>query len=280
MGIQIHAGDNYRRVVEAIQADAIGAVREVHVFLNGKAWSAAGRPKATAAVPDRLNWDLWLGPATKRAYDPDYHPAGWRRYWDFGGGTLGDMACHYLDLPFWALKLKAPLSVRAEGPSANAYAAPSGLAIHYEFPSQDQTRPLKLSWWDGDLRPLAALKARGLESWHNGVLFVGDKGWLVSGYGSHQLGPKKNFEHYEAPKPSLKPSLGHHAEWIEACKTRKSTTCSFDYSGPLTETVLLGVVAHRSGKFFRWDASKLLALRSPAAQALIDKDYRKGWELF
>jgi predicted dehydrogenase len=109
LGTQIHAENNYRRVVEIIQAGVIGDVTEVHVWV-GKGWGGGERPAKADPVPASLNWDLWLGPAPERPYaDGQYHPANWRRWWDFGQGTLGDMACHYMDLPFWALDLKHPV---------------------------------------------------------------------------------------------------------------------------------------------------------------------------
>ena len=149
MGTQIHAGNNYRRVVEIVQSGAIGDVNEVHVWV-GKGWGGGDRPKGKFAVPKYLHWDLWIGPAPMRPYAPGrYHPAQWRRWWDFGGGTLGDMACHYMDLPFWALKLRHPTSVEAEGPEVHPETCPRGLIVRYEFPKRDKMPPVKFTWYDG-----------------------------------------------------------------------------------------------------------------------------------
>ena len=134
MGTQIHAENNYRRVVEVIQSGAIGPVRQVHVWV-GKGWGGGDRPTEKPAVPANLDWDLWLGPAPARPYHSTYLPANWRRWWDFGNGTLGDMGCHYMDLVFWALGLRHPKTIQAEGPPLNPETAPLGMKVTYEFPA-------------------------------------------------------------------------------------------------------------------------------------------------
>ncbi len=237
MGTQIHAGDNYRRVVELIRAGAIGRVREAHCWV-GKSWGGGERSKDTPAVPEGLNWKLWLGTAPPRPYHPDYHPAGWRRFWDFGTGTLGDMGCHHLDLPFWALGLEKPNHVHAEGPPVSEETAPTAMRVRWIFPSVD------LWWHDGGLRPLQF--AQGLlPEWGDGTLFVGEGGLLLADYDRHVLLPEPKFLTFVRPPPSIPASVGHHKEWLDACRTRGSTSCNFDYAGPLTETVLLGVKAYR-----------------------------------
>src|SRR5205085_7599249 len=148
MGTQIHAGSNYRRVAEIIQSGAIGPVKEVHVWV-GRAWSGKGRPKETPPVPEDLHWDLWLGPAEDRPYHPDYLPEKWRGFWAFGGGTLADMACHHMDLPFWALDLRYPEKVSAEGSPVDPEAAAKWAIVTYEFPARDQLPAVKLNWYDG-----------------------------------------------------------------------------------------------------------------------------------
>ncbi len=277
MGTQIHAGENYRRVVERIRAGTIGAVREVHVFC-AKAWSGNGVPEGTPEVPEGFHYDLWLGPAQQRPYHPNYHPASWRRYWDFGGGTLGDMACHYVDLPFWALELDAPTRIEAEGPPVDAYSAPDWVIVRYDFPARGERPALKLTWYDGGKRP-AVLAGLGLGDWHDGVLFVGDEGALVSSYGRHVLLPERKFADFEPPAPTLPGSIGHHAEWIEACKNGGETTCSFDYSGPLTEAVQLGVVAYRAGAPVDWHAATLEARGAQSAPSFVRRAYREGWSV-
>ena len=276
LGTQIHAENNYRRVVEIIQAGVIGDVTDVHVWV-GKGWGGGERPAKADPVPASLNWDLWLGPAPERPYaDGQYHPANWRRWWDFGQGTLGDMACHYMDLPFWALDLKHPVRCEAEGPDVHPETCPLGLIVKYDFPARGSMPALKLTWYDGDLIPK---KIAGQSVPANGVMFVGKNGSLFSDYSRYRLFPADKFADFKPPAESIPNSIGHHAEWIKACKDGSPTTCNFDYSGALTETVLLGNVAYRTGKAIEWDAENLVANNVPEAAKLITKEYRAGWEV-
>jgi predicted dehydrogenase len=276
MGTQIHAGGNYRRVVELIQSGAIGPVAEVHAWVP-TSWSSGDRPKETPPVPQGLHYDLWLGPAPERPYHPAYIPFHWRRYWDFGGGSLNDMACHYIDLPFWALKLRHPTKVKADGPKPHPEGAPSELTVEYEFPAREEMPAVKLTWYDGGRRPARAKEA-GFPDWGAGVLFVGSKGMLLANYSSYKLLPEKEFAGFTSPGKTIPDSIGHHREWIEACKKGTPTTCNFDYSGALAEAVLLGTVSYRSGKVITWD-SKKLETGSDEADRYIHKEYRKGWSL-
>jgi predicted dehydrogenase len=277
MGTQIHANANYRRVVEAVRAGAVGAVREVVVFVNGTDWSASALPPEQP-VPAHVAWDLWLGPAAVRPFSDGYHPAAWRRYWAFGGGTTADMGCHFVDLAFWALDLDAPTSLQADGPEPDAECAPVGLRCRYEFPARGARPPVVLRWHGGKDRPEQELAARGLQEWRNGVLFVGDRGWLIANYDRHVVGPTEREPVWQAPSPSLPDSPGHHAEWLAACRSGGSPSCSFAYAVPLTETVLLANVAFRAarGKLLRWDAAAMRT-DSPAADALLDAAARDGF---
>jgi len=280
MGTQIHASDNYRRVVELIQSGAIGTVREVHVWV-GKGWGGGERPEGSDPVPSNLRWDLWLGAAPERPYVTGrYHPGQWRRWWDFGGGTLGDMACHVMDLPFWALGLRHPVRVRAEGPAVHPETCPLGLKVLYEFERPGEPN-LKLHWYDGDQLPHEMAKRElGVEETPGlGLLFVGDDGKLFADYQKRVLLPKEKFADYQPPDQVIPKSAGHHLEWIQACKTGSPTTCNFDYSGALTETVLLGNVAFRTGKTLEWDAANLKAVGCPEADQYLRRDYRDGWEM-
>ena len=276
MGTQIHAGENYRRVVEIVQSGAIGDVQEVHVWV-GKGWGGGERPVGGQEPPASLNWDLWLGPAPERPYWPGrYHPANWRRWWDFGQGTLGDMACHFMDLPFWALKLRHPVKCQAEGPEVHPETCPLGLIVRYEFPEREGLAPVNLTWYDGNLIPkfVAGQRVPG-----NGVMFVGSEGMMYADYGKYRLFPQNKFAGFKPPEPSIPRSIGHHAEWIKACKDGSPTTCNFDYSGALTESVLLGNVAFRTGETLQWDAANLKATNCPEADKYISKEYRAGWEV-
>jgi hypothetical protein len=277
MGTQIHATNNYRRVVELVRSGAIGPISECHVWC-GKVWAGGNRPKETPPTPSNLHWDLWLGAAPARPYHPTYQPKNWRRWWDFGSGTLGDMACHLMDLPFWALDLRHPTSVESEGPAVNPETTPSWMVIKYEFPSGSEAPPIKVTWYDGEKRPPQLAEAK-LPSWGQGVLFVGKKGMLMADYSRRRLFPKDDFRDYTPPEPSIPDSIGHHAEWITACKTGSPTTCNFDYSGALTESVLLGNVAYRLGQKIEWDAARLKATNCPNADAYLQREYRKGWSV-
>ena len=246
------------------------------------------------------SYDLWVGPAPFRPYNHAWLPETWRRYWNWGDGTLGDMACHYMDLPFWALDLRHPTKVRADGPEVSADCCPDWLTVQWEFPArrlpddnaggqaagQDlgpagELPPVKLTWYDGGKRPPQS-KEWGLDQkWGNGVMFVGEKGKLFADYGRHHLLPEKDFADFKAPPRTIPDSIGHHKEWVTACLKNDpgATTCRFDYSGPLTEAVLLGNVAYRTGKELEWDAAALKATNAPAAEQFLHYEYRKGWEL-
>ena len=280
MGTQIHAGSNYRRVVELIQSGAIGPVGEVHVFCSTSQWHRNAPPRE-APVPPYLHWDLWLGPTPPRPYSPDYMPQVWRSWWAFGEGVLGDMACHYTDLPRWALKLGNPARVRAQGPPPHPEWCPDYVIAQWEYPARDAMPPVKLTWYDGGRRPEDLLKQLNLTTWHNGVLFMGEKGQLIADYERHHLLPQEKFKDFVPPPQTIPESIGHHKEWVVACMKNDPTAplCNFSYSGPLTETVLLGVVAFRTGKELDWDAEKLTAQNVPEAEQFIKLNYRKGWTL-
>jgi len=276
LGTQIHAGDNYRRVVEQIQAGRLGDVTEVHVWV-GKGWGGGDRPEGSQEPPPHLHWDLWLGPAPKRPYWPGtYHPGQWRRWWDFGQGTLGDMACHYMDLPFWALKLRHPTHCEAEGPPVHPETCPPGLVVRYRFPEREGLPPVALIWYDGNRIPK---EVAGEKVPANGVMFVGTEGKMFANYTSYRLFPAEKFTNVPAPQQTIPPSIGHHLEWIQACKEGTPTTCNFDYSGALTEAVLLGNVSYRVGKALQWDAENLRATNCAEADKYIQKTYREGWEV-
>lgn len=277
MGTQIHAGSNYRRVVELIQSGAIGPIREVHVWVD-VVWEPKERPVETPPAPSHLHYDLWLGPVEFRPYSPEYLPTQWRRWWAFGGGTLADFGCHHMDLSHWALNLRSPLTVEAEGPPVHAEGVPPWLIVRYEYPSRGSLPAVKLTWYQGGKRPEYFAQG-GLPTWGNGSLFVGERGMLLADYNKHVLLPEKDFAEFAPPKPFIRDSIGHHQEWIAACKQGGSTPCSFDYAGALTETVLLGNVAYRVGKKLNWDARRLRALNCPEAQPYIQHHYRKGWRL-
>ena len=294
MGTQIHATTNYRRVVELVQSGAIGPVRECHVWV-GRAWglqsaeeakahgdivSVLDRPAVEEPVPPELDWDLWIGPAPMRPYHSVYFPGPkWYRWWDFGNGTMSDLGSHWNDLPFWALKLQAPLTIEAGGPPPHPEIAPASMHATYEYGARGDMPPVRLTWHQGEDKP-EIWTAGGIPQWDSGVLFIGTNGrMLLSGYDKHLLLPEKDFADFKRPEPFIPKSLGHHAEWIHACKTGDATTCNFQYAGWLTEANHLGNVAYRAGQKLVWDSAKLRATNTRAADKFIRREYRKGWKL-
>jgi len=285
MGNQGHSGEGIRLICEWIWDGAIGPVREVHAWTDrpGGRWKqGVDRPEETPPVPPTLDWDLWLGPAPERPYNPIYCPFTWRGWWDFGTGALGDMACHILDPAFWALDLGYPRSVQAATTSVNDETYPLCSVIEYEFPARGDKPPVKLTWYDGGLKPTRPDELepeRKLEG--NGVIFVGDKGILMCGcYGSHpRLVPESKMQAYQLPPKTIPRVEGHHKDWINACKTGKPACSNFDYAGPLTEMVLLGNIAVRTGRRLEWDGENMRCTNVPEANDYIRREYRKGWSL-
>lgn len=293
MGTQIHAGSNYRRVVELVQSGAIGPVREVHVWVS-RAWGwqspeaarrnhdivqVTERPAGSSPVPAGLHWDLWLGPAPERPFHEVYFPGPkWYRWWDFGSGTMSDLGSHWNDLPFWALNLDHPRTVVADGPPPHPELAPASMSATYEFGPRGDRPAVRMTWYQGELKP-RIWQERGIPQWDSGVLFVGDQGMLLADYGKHVLLPEDKFREFQRPAPSIPESLGHHEEWLHACKTGAPTTCHFEYAAALTEANHLGNVAYRTGKMFEWDAERLEARGVPEAAPILRRAYRPGWSL-
>ena len=293
MGTQIHAGTNYRRVVELVQSGAIGAVRECHVWVD-RAWgwqspedakahgdivSVLDRPTVEEPVPPELDWDLWIGPAPMRPYNNVYFPGPkWYRWWDFGNGTMSDLGSHWNDLPFWALKLDAPLTIDANGPSPHPEIAPASMSATYQYGPRGEMPAVKLTWYQGVMKP-PQWTAEEIPQWGSAVLFIGDKGMLLSDYDKHVLLPEKQFADFVRPPQTIPDSIGHHKEWLHACKTGAPTTCNFAYSGPLTEANHLGNLAYRAGKKIEWDSKNMRIPNAPDAERFIGREYRKGWTL-
>ena len=281
MGTQIHATDNYRRVVELIQSGVIGAVKEVHVWCNRVGYPpGTTRPADAPPVPKHIHWDTWLGPAPQRPYHPSYFGGcmAWEQWWDFGNGCLGDMGSHLIDLPFWALKLREPTSVEATGAYRSAETYPQWLIARWEHPATPQRPGLTLTWYDGGKYPPSP-PGIDLTQWGIGVLFVGEKGQLAADYGRKVLLPAERFKDFQPPKPTIPPSLGHYQEWLLGCRTGAPTLCNFDYSGMLVEHNLLGTVALRVGKKLTWDAAAMKAVACPEADPYIRRQYRQGWTI-
>ncbi len=275
MGTQIHAGDNYRRVVEIVQSGQIGPVSRVHVWMGGSIRPGIRARKGNP--PETVDYDLWTGPAPMRPFHESHFHFNWRYWWDFGGGTLADFGCHYMDLPFWALDLRYPTTVAAKGEktSQGDNDVPDNMQVEYHFAARGEQPPVHLTWYHG------AWKPEGAEDYgkNSAVLFEGTRGRLLADYGTRKLF-MDDGEEPAPPKPTIPNSIGHWAEWAEACKSRGPTTCNFDYSGALAEAALLGNVSYRAGEQkLDWDAEALRATNTSDADPFIRREYRKGWSL-
>jgi predicted dehydrogenase len=303
MGNQGSTSDGLRRCVELIQAGAIGSVREVHVWTNRPGWPQApqivARPTEIVTVPPTVHWDLFLGPAPERPYNPCYHPKNWRGWWDFGTGALGDMGCHTANMPFMALKLGYPTSVVAQSGEVNPETYPSWASIQWDFPARGELPPVKFKWYEGkkiasdgavqmNLPSADLFKGEAVPS--SGSLLVGDKGTLFApGDGDNgknfqfKLLPEKDFAQFEGPAPTLARNggsdLGQKREWLDAIKGGPTPFSNFAYAGLLTETILLGNLAIRVGKKIEWDGPNMQATNAPEAAQYISPEYRKGWSM-
>lgn len=284
MGIQIHSSGTYREAVRIIQDGAIGKVKEVHTWSN-KTWGdPSPRPERADPVPADFNWDAWLGTAAVRPFIGDgyYHPGNWRKRLDFGTGTFGDMGCHIYDPVFKALELTAPISLRSEGPAPNEWNWGVNARIEYVFPGTAFTEAgtVKVTWYDGNQRPPKEVQPDlgGERLPGQGSLFIGTKGVMMLPHIARaQLFPEKDFENWQRPRVT---ENDHWQQFVEACRGNGKTAASFDYSGPLTEAILLGSVATRfPSATMQWNAKNLKFTNLPDANQYIRRQYRKGWDV-
>lgn len=288
MGNQGHAGEGARLVCEWIWDGAIGDVTEAHVWTNRPIWpQGIDAPTEIPSVPPTLDWDVWLGPAPWRSYHPAYCPFNWRGWWDYGTGAVGDMGAHLIDQPFWALKLHHPLTVQASSSSFTKDSYPIAEVITYEFGVRGTMPPAKMVWYDGGLmppRPASLPDGRMMGDNDGGVLFVGSKGHLMCGcYGANpRILPESLMQEYKRPEKTIPRSPGIMEEWIAAIKAGKKSTTDFEYSGALTETMLLGNAALRMKNertALKWDSDKFEFTNMPEANKWLHKEYRSGWSL-
>lgn len=284
MGTQGHAFEGYFKLVEIIQSGMIGNVTEVHVWTDRpNKWWPQGMMSVprSAPVPATLDWQQWLGPAADRPFTKSYLPFVWRGWYDFGTGALGDMACHLMDPAFWALKLTHVESVEAASVGGTEISPPISSVIKYNFAARGEHPAVQLTWYDGDNLPAKSLFGTDVvPKIDNGSLFIGDKGKLLINHGDNPiLLPLKKFADAALPTPSLKRSPGHYLEWINACKTGSPTGSNFRYAAAMTEAVLLGNVAIRSGSKIEWDAAAGRVTNLPDANKLLHNHYREGWKL-
>jgi predicted dehydrogenase len=283
MGIQIHSNQEHRTIVAVIQSGAIGKVREVHSWSDKQWGDRAARPDRKDAVPATFNWDHWLGVAAERNFIGAgyYHPGNWRRRLDFGTGTFGDMGCHILDPVFTSLSLTTPISVRAESGAPNTHNWGLDCQVRYVFPGTKLTTDrLTLTWYDGAARPPMAVQAligsRKLSG--QGSLYVGGDGILYCPYIADPiLLPAEKFRDYKLPRPGAE---NHYLQFVEAVRGNGRTSTPFDYSGNLTEAVLLGCLATRFTKnTLEWDSAKVHITNNKGANEHVRRRYRKRWEV-
>jgi len=320
MGTQIHASDNYRRMVELIRGGAIGDVKRAHVWCSRTPQGGSYLPEVKP-IPDHINWDLWIGPSPMHPYNPGYIGGclKWNRFWDFGSGQIGDMGSHMMDMAYWALDLQIPTSCEAKGSELNTDTCPTWLTAKWEHPANDWRPAVNVYWYDGGKKPGMPSSVFNRDGLFKGVLFKGDKGYMLADYGYRLILMTGDMTHYKSPqseKDLIPKSLGHHKEWIHACKTGAPTLCNFDYSGAMIEQNMLALVSYRlgtvseskapapvkgkgkkgrkpkgeepvaaagekvtTGKKLVWDSATLKATNCPEADQYIRKTYRDGWVL-
>jgi len=287
MGNQGHTNEGTRLIREWVEADVIGAVREVNYWTNRPIWpQGIDRPTALHVPPPTLDWSLWLGPAPERPYNPAYAPFNWRGWWDFGTGALGDMACHGMDAAFWALDLKYPTRIVPETTKLFDETAPKCSRIEYTFPANASRGPVRVVWRDGGLWPPRPANLPDTLEWPpaeiGGQLWVGDKGAILAGiYGEDPrvLDPAKDAELKANPVPQrYERSPGVYAEWIRAMKGGAPNLSTFDgHAGPLTEMVLLGCLAVRSGQPLDVDPNTGQVSGATISDGWVHPVPRSGW---
>ncbi len=292
MGNQGHAEEGARQINEWVASGALGTIREVHCWTNRPVWpQGIGRPEGSMPVPGSIGWDLWLGAAPYRPYiERAYHPFNWRGWLDFGTGVVGDMGAHIIDHPYWALNLGLPEKITASSArfGRELETFPIASKIHFEFPATAARPAVKMTWYDGGLlpeRPAELENGRQMGDNDGGVLIVGDHNTLMHGvYGRDpQLIPQSRHDATAAPARTLPRSPGIYQEWIDAIKDRsKTTTSGFDYSGRLTETMLLGNIATiraSEHKVLEYDGDTMRFTNDDGANAYLEKAYRAGFAI-
>lgn len=286
MGNQAHAGEPIRRAVELIRSGVIGKVKEVHAWTNRPIWPQGLEKKLTPQeVPKNMDWDLWIGPAPMRPYNSGYAPFKWRGWWDFGTGALGDMGCHIMDMPFWALDLKYPTSVEAKQNGNSLECGPNKSIVTYTFPEGKYNHKMPFVWYDGGYMPEESVFEGTIVNSQNAkkfdLIIIGEKGKFLFNRNSTKwkTSPEGLLDNVN-PEKTIPRVKNEDQEWVDAIRGVGSEPLSgFAYSGPFTETVLLGNLAVRLGKRIAWDGINLKATNAPEAEELIKRPYRKGWEV-
>ena len=283
MGNQGRSGDGGRRVNELIRAGVIGTVTEVHAWTNRPIWpQGITHPEAPEDLPDHVAWDLFLGPAPYRQYHSAYHPFAWRGWTDYGVGALGDMGAHLIDHAIWSLELPLPSRVEVSSTDFNGVSYPNASMTHFTFERDEG--PLDLTWYDGGLKPpLAKYLPRTAETVPIGmVLYVGEDGVLLhESYGNNpRVFPAElQDEAREVPQSIPRVETSHEMNWVNACKGEAELTSPFETAVPVTETLLLGIVALRAGAPIEYDADAHEVTTPREANQYLSREYRRGWSL-
>jgi len=297
LGNQGHSSDMTRMLVEWVRGGVIGDVKEVHAacdaFKDDHLYCQINNlPKLSErpAAPKNLDWNLWLGPAKERPYQPFYAPWNWRGWSAFGCGCLGDWACHVMDPSYWALELDAPTSVLAEvkgyDPKKDFETFPQATKLTFEFPAKGSRGPVTLYWYDGDEKmPHPDGLEANRQAPSTGAVLIGTKGGIS--HGSHGAKGCRMFPETamkaakdKLPAPTLKRTKEHHDEWLEAIRENRPADSDFSYGGPLTEVSLVGVIAIRfAGQKLQWDSARMQFTNCPEANQLVTPSFRSGWKL-
>jgi predicted dehydrogenase len=290
LGNQGHSSDHIRMFCEWIWDGAIGEVREIHAACGAVHCRINELPKVREKhdIPQELDWDLWLGPAQYRPYNPMYLPGRWRAWMPFGSGTIGDWVCHVVDPSFWALDLGSPTTVLAKAkgydPKKHADTFPMGTIVEFEFPARGKRGPVKLIWFDGTQKlPRPDDLEDGRKVPGTGAIIIGTKGKIM--HGSHGAGgvriiPESKMKAYKRPDRTLPRTRGHHRDWLRAIKHGGKAGSNFDYGGPLTEIARLGIIATQMlGQKLLWDGENMRFTNCDEANQYINPPYRKGWTL-
>ncbi len=291
-----------RNTTELLKSGAIGPVRELHIWCDHPAYPCSlVRPTEEQSPPAGMDWDLWIGPAPYRPFHSAYHPCNWRPWWDFGSGTVGDMACHTLHTYFKELKLGAPKTVYARSsirhkgffqfvstPECQSHAN----TVTWQFGARGNLSPLNVHWYDGGMKPhRPAELAPSIQLPSSGLLFVGEQGKLIAGYGGgNPLGgkrgiegglllPEKKFRDFQQPEKTMYRCNDHYGEWTRACKTGSRTVCPIEFGCEMTEMALLGALALRTRRVLEWDADAMRVTNHADANKFVDPPYRDGWTL-
>ena len=285
VGMQRRTNPNFDRVREAILDGAVGTLKHVHVWGNRK-HDKTGYLPASGEPPAHLHYDLWIGPSPWHPYNPGYFRGGclsWNMYWDFGSWQVGDMGSHTMDLAWNAIDAGLPTSAQAHGDPVNSDVAPSALTMTFDHPANDWRPAIKVTWYQGSHKPSVLADGVPTKPGH-GALFEGDKACLVTEFHRHEFFPRdKNagMAHYKPRRESkrIPPIGGFQAQWVNACKGDLKTSSNFDYSGTMIEQMLLGLVAYRVGKKVEYDGAAGRITNDVAANELLSRKYRKGWNL-